>query len=188
MALLHEGPMHPYEIACTMRHRRMEESIKLNYGSLYHTVESLQRDGLIEPAETEREGRRPERTVYALTETGRIRFMDRLSSMIRYPTREYPHFEAGLCFLSQMEPSEANDLLRARAATIEREIENRRAELDRLRQRGLSRLSLIDAEFDQAIRMAELNWIRTLTEDIEAGRIEWRAGIRPCQPDNEEES
>lgn len=34
-------------------------------------VESLQRHGLIVPAETTREGRRPERTVYAPTPTGR---------------------------------------------------------------------------------------------------------------------
>src|SRR5207302_3758862 len=70
MALLHERPMHPYEIACTMRRRHLEESIKLNYGALYHMVDTLQHAGLIASVETERAGRRPERTVYALTAAG----------------------------------------------------------------------------------------------------------------------
>ena len=35
--------MHPYEMATTMRTRGEDESIKLNYGSLYTVVESLAR-------------------------------------------------------------------------------------------------------------------------------------------------
>ncbi len=41
LALLFERPMHPYEMAATMRERHKEESIKLRYGSLYSVVEIL---------------------------------------------------------------------------------------------------------------------------------------------------
>ena len=47
---LYERPMHPYEIATTLRQRNQHESVKLNYGSLYGVVESLKRRGLIKPA------------------------------------------------------------------------------------------------------------------------------------------
>ena len=70
LALLSEKPMHPYEISSTLHERRKEDSIKINYGSLYTVVESLERKGLIEARERIREGRRPERTVYALTPSG----------------------------------------------------------------------------------------------------------------------
>ncbi len=43
LTLLYEKPMHPYEMSATLRHRSKEESIKLNYGSLYAVVESLRR-------------------------------------------------------------------------------------------------------------------------------------------------
>ena len=49
LACLFERPMHPYEMASTMRERHKDESIKLNYGSLYTVTESLQRHRLIEP-------------------------------------------------------------------------------------------------------------------------------------------
>ena len=55
LALLFERPMHPYEMAATMRERHKEESIKLRYGSLYSVVELLQREGLIAPQETSRD-------------------------------------------------------------------------------------------------------------------------------------
>ena len=44
--------------------------IRLNFGTLYHTVDVLERDGWIVPTEREKEGRRPERTIYTLTESG----------------------------------------------------------------------------------------------------------------------
>ena len=70
LSCLAERPMHPYEISTTLRTRGKEKSIRLNYGSLYAVVDSLQKHGLIETKETLREGRRPERTVYDITPAG----------------------------------------------------------------------------------------------------------------------
>jgi DNA-binding PadR family transcriptional regulator len=67
MALLYERPMHPYEMVSLMRERGKHESVRLRYSSLYSVVEALEREGLILPLETVREGRRPERTIYGLT-------------------------------------------------------------------------------------------------------------------------
>ena len=64
LACLTERPMHPYEMAATMRTRGQDASIRLNYGSLYGVVENLLKRGLLEEHEVVREGRRPERTVY----------------------------------------------------------------------------------------------------------------------------
>ena len=49
-----ERPMHPYEVATTLRQRFKERSVKLNYGALYAVVESLRKRALIEPVQTER--------------------------------------------------------------------------------------------------------------------------------------
>ena len=71
LELLNERPMHPYELAATMRARHHDEFIRLNFGSLYHTVDTLERNLWIVPAEREKEGNRPERTIYRLTDSGR---------------------------------------------------------------------------------------------------------------------
>src|SRR5207302_5939501 len=70
LASLTERPMHPYEMAATMRTRGQDQSIRLNYGSLYGVVENLLKRGLVEEQEVVREGRRPERTVYRITAEG----------------------------------------------------------------------------------------------------------------------
>ncbi len=104
LACLEERSMHPYEMATTMRARHKDESIKLNFGSLYTVVEALQRHGLIEAQETEREGRRPERTVYRITEAGSAELFDWLSELISVPGKEYLRFEAGLSLLPVLTP------------------------------------------------------------------------------------
>jgi DNA-binding PadR family transcriptional regulator len=178
MALLHERPMHPYEIACTMRQRHLEESIKLNYGVLYHTVQTLQQAGLITPLETEREGRRPERTVYALTDAGRERFLGSLRDLIRRPAREYRRFEAGLCFLWHLPAEEAVALLRERACALTEELEGYDDLCAALHKRGLGRLALVELEYAQALRRAELAWVERLVDDVVSGALEWRVKPR----------
>ena len=49
LVFLFERPMHPYEMAATLRERHKEESIKLRYGSLYTVIERLASGGLIRP-------------------------------------------------------------------------------------------------------------------------------------------
>jgi DNA-binding PadR family transcriptional regulator len=177
LGLLGEHPRHPYEVVFVMRHRHMDEHIKLNLGTLYHTFEQLQRAGWIEPTETEREGRRPERTVYRLTEEGSRRFRDRLRELIAEPTGEYSSFEAGLSFLHQLSREEAVELLRLRSLALEQRLEAAEQILAWLQSRGLTRLSLIEAEMVNEQQRWQLGWVRRITGEIESGELEWVAGV-----------
>src|SRR5690242_6022515 len=72
LALLYEAPMHPYRMQQLIKERGKDQVINVRQrASLYQTIERLQRDGLIAVQGTTRAERRPERTVYALTDTGR---------------------------------------------------------------------------------------------------------------------
>jgi DNA-binding PadR family transcriptional regulator len=96
MALLYERPMHPYEMVTLMRERGKHESVRLRYSSLYSVVSALEREGLILPKETVREGKRPERTIYEITDTGREEFLTWLRELLREPVKEYTQFAAGV--------------------------------------------------------------------------------------------
>ena len=114
LATLRERPMHPYEMAATMRSQGKERSIKLNYGSLYTVVDNLARHGFVEAMEASREGRRPERTVYRLTDAGRAELEDWLAELLGTPVKEYPQFEAALSLLAPLGPGRVLELLRDR--------------------------------------------------------------------------
>src|SRR5437667_12886892 len=88
LQLLDERPMHPYEMASTMRDRHQDEFIRLNFGTLYHTVDVLERDGWILSVEREKEGRRPERTIYKISDSGREVLQRSRGELLRKPKRE----------------------------------------------------------------------------------------------------
>ena len=186
LACLHERPMHPYEMAGTMRERGKEQSIKLNYGSLYTVVDNLAKHGLIEAVEARREGRRPERTVYRLTDTGRVKLNAWMSELLSTPVKEYPQFEAALSLMPVLHPDHVLDLLRVRVRSLEKQIGEDEVMLDAARKAGLPRLLLIEAEYHLALRETELAWVRNLADDIEAGTLEglngWRQVYETGQP------
>ncbi len=180
LGLLAEQPRHPYDIAYTMQTRHMNEHIKLSLGTLYHVVEQLHRLGWIRPTETEREGRRPERTIYELTDEGRSQLQERVRQLVAEPTREYSAFEAGLTFMHLLPKEEAVTLLRRRAEALGEQIELWDFALERLSKRGLARLALIEVELVQDTRRFQREWARRLADEIESGSLEWRVLQGEC--------
>jgi len=172
LALLYERPMHPYEMVTTMRERGKHESVKLRYSSLYSVVEALERADLLVPRETERAGRRPARPVYAITEAGRLEFLDWLRELVRVPEKEYPRFMAGLSFLAALPPSEALSLLKERIQLLEDRISRVRGGLAQGRALGVPRLFLIEHEYELTLLETEVAWVHALVKEIEAGTIE----------------
>ena len=69
LGLLSEQPCHPYEIQRLLRERHKSYAVGKTR-TLYRAIEELEAAGYIEPLETSREGRRPERTVYRITPEG----------------------------------------------------------------------------------------------------------------------
>jgi DNA-binding PadR family transcriptional regulator len=180
MALLYERPMHPYEMVSTMRERGKHESVRLRYSSLYSVVGALEREGLIAPRETVREGRRPERTIYEITGAGREEFLTWLRELLREPVKEYTQFAAGLSFLAGLLPEEAIALLGERVQLLEQETGEMRSRLDDVvEQYDLPRLFLIESEHELMLREAELEWVRGIVKQMKAGELgslsEWRS-------------
>ncbi len=176
---LAERPMHPYEVATTLRSRAKHESIKLNYGSLYTVVNSLLRLGLIEPVETEREGGRPERTVYRITDPGLLEMTDWLSELISTPVKEYTRFEAGLSLLPALSPADAVWLLTERARHLEAEVGRLRSLHAEAAAKQFPRLFAVEGEYHLALLEADLAYTRRLAQEIEdhtlGGVEQWRA-------------
>lgn len=186
LALLAERPTHPYEMDFLMRTRGFERSIKLNRGSLYTVVETLQRDGLIVPYETQREGRRPERTVYALTAAGRAKFDGWLRALMSTPATEYTRFAAALVFIGHLSPAETITLLEERAGHLDDEIEERRILLMACMERlKVPRLFLLEEEFALTQRQAESRWVRQIIQEIREGTLIWPAYLREPAPAND---
>jgi len=166
LALLAEKPMHPYEMSSTLRERAKEQSIKLNYGSLYSVVDSLVRHKLIDVQETVREGRRPERTVYAITDPGRIELVDWLSDLLAVPVKEYLQFEAALSLMPVLSPDVAVRLMEVRRTRLDAEIAANDGVMAAMADHGMPYLWTIEVDYVQTLRRAEREFVQTTIDRL----------------------
>jgi DNA-binding PadR family transcriptional regulator len=166
LVLLYERPMHPYEMAATLRERRKEDSIKLRYGSLYTVIELLVKAGFIVQKKTSREGNRPERTVYEISKAGEAEMRDWMREILSTPSKEYPQFEAGLSLLPALPPEEATDVLETRMEFLKKDIEQIKAGFQQAKAMGLPALFSIESEYRLAGLETELGFVERLVARI----------------------
>lgn len=174
LRLLADGQMHPYEMQQRIREAGIDHVVKVAHGSLYHAVDRLAGQGLIEPVETSREGRRPERTVYAITETGRDEARSRLREFMTRSAKEYPTFGVALAFVSMLSPAEAVSLLERRTVDLKANLAAHDTVVESLIKQGHPRVDVIEVEYVNSCLRSELDFVRALSEDIKSGRLDWR--------------
>jgi len=182
LCLLREAPMHPYAMQRLIRQRKKDDFLDLKRGSLYNNIERLQRAGLIEPVETTREGRRPERTVYRLTGEGARELNTWLCELVGKPARGSIQFVAALSFLGHLRPKEAIDQLSRRASILKAEIAGLDMALTELVPQ-LGRLLVLEAEYERSMKQAELAWVQSLIDDLRRGDFTWKPQkFNPLKP------
>lgn len=173
LGLLREGPRHPYELRAILRERHVGDVVRLRGGSIYDVIERLERTGHVAAVDTHRRGGRPERTLYALTGAGRDLLDKLVRAYVGTVADEYPVFAAGLAHVAHLGSAEAAALLTARADALERRWRETSAAVEHARDSGLPRLVLLETEYAQTARRAELEWLRGVVRDIESGALAW---------------
>ncbi|MFC3500838.1 PadR family transcriptional regulator [Micromonospora krabiensis] len=185
LSVLTQRPMHPYEMATTLRSWGKDQDMEIKWGSFYTVIRNMERHDLIEAVENIRAGRRPERTVYRITDAGRAELIDWARELVSTPEPEHPRFRAGLSVLAALHPDEATALLRRRLDLLEQGVRAARDTLAEHR-REIPRLFLVESEYDLAIREAEAAWVRALLTELTDGSYpgldDWRAHHERSDP------
>jgi DNA-binding PadR family transcriptional regulator len=173
LAYLVRGPMHPYELSRTLRDNGDGRSIRFNHGSLYMVVQQLAKAGFIAEQETSREGQRPERTVYALTDAGRGELRDWLRELVEEPQHEYPHFVAALSLIAALPPDDVVRLLRRRLDRLAAQRTEIRELVDGALAAEVHPLFLVEEDYRLALLDAESSFVERFIEQITNPRTGW---------------
>lgn len=175
LELLHERPRHPYDMQQAMRIRHTDRLVKLKAGSLYHTVERLERLGLIEVSETERSGRRPERRVYAITEDGRALYRTYVTDMLATVAEEYPEYPLAISLAHAFEGETVRTELQHRRDELLEQIDELDQAHDKLERMELPRRFWLDVDYLRTVKRAELAWTDRLIDELASGALDWPA-------------
>jgi DNA-binding PadR family transcriptional regulator len=172
LSLLAEEPMHPYRMHEMIKERGKDKIANVAArNSVYQTIDRLLRAELIAVRETARDERRPERTVYEITDAGWAALREWTADMLSSPAREFPEFPAALASLMVLSPEEVT-------ARLEKRVADLRASLRADREAAaavpdLPRLFLLDDEYSYAVRDAELTWVEGVLSALRSGELTW---------------
>lgn len=186
LALLMETPMHPYRMQQLITARGMDKVVNVSQrASLYSTIDRLTRDGLIRVAEVERYGSRPERSVYEISDAGRVTARAWLADMLSVPKRAFPEFHAALAHVPVLEPDELAGLLRTRRDAVAVEVAELQEEMAVVAG-FLPRVVLLDAELMVRTRTTELEFVDEVLASLGSGTMTWsRESLAALSPANE---
>ena len=174
LGLLREGDMHPYALLRLMQQRRDDRLVSCSRGTVYHTVARLERAGLAAEVGVDRDGNRPERTTYTLTDAGR-------AAADAWVRAHLPRIDGILEFRIAL--GEAHDLPRAEVAELlgrRREAltdyrDGLRSGLAGAQERGVPLQFLVELDRELHVLDADLTWLDGILARLAEPDFPWGA-------------
>ncbi|MFC5447530.1 PadR family transcriptional regulator [Paenibacillus aestuarii] len=170
LGLLMEANRHPYEIRQIMKERGMHNYMKLQDGSLYYAMDQLKKDGHVEALEVVREAKRPEKTIYQVTESGRKKFQQMLVEQLHEDIKHYHPLYVALPFTVHGDQKKIAQILEnkimAQKIAMQRAKDLYEEHVDIIPRVSLH---MMVGWYQRAF--AELRWLEKLQQDAEEGRL-----------------
>ncbi|THG30215.1 PadR family transcriptional regulator [Naasia lichenicola] len=166
--------MHPYEMYQLLVARAEDRLVKIRPGSLYHAVVRLADRGLLAEVGRDREGNRPERTTYSLTEAGRTALVDWVETRLSVPTNEYPEFPVAVAQMHNLPEGEVVQVLDRRLVALRAELDFHGELIAAHTAIELHEPYWLDTRYQHAMLAAQIHWIEQLLDDLRSGRLVWQ--------------
>jgi DNA-binding PadR family transcriptional regulator len=176
LGLLQERPYHGYNLKRVMRERYMDEWANVAFGSIYFALGQMADEGLIAAQSTEKEGNRPSRTVYRITEAGRQAFLRLLRNCWEDDRVLQDSVRVCVFFIEQLPRAEALGYVRRRVQALADGLEHLKAIAHGLPPEA-PWVGRSIADRDSRLIAEDLEWTQALLADVESERVGWQNGV-----------
>jgi DNA-binding PadR family transcriptional regulator len=170
LGLLRERPLYGYEIKQIIE-EHMSDWTSIAFGSIYFALDKLTQEKFLEKVEVGQAGKRPSRSVYQITDSGREEFLRLLRFGWQQFERDYFPLDVCLFFLDSLPLDEVVSYLQTRKSALQTALEY--VQSHRAEQLALPEVPpLAAAIFDHTLihTQAELNWVADLLMKLERGK------------------
>jgi DNA-binding PadR family transcriptional regulator len=170
LGLLMEGDSHTYEILQKMKERAMHNFIKIQDGSLYYAMDQLNKAGYVEAIEVINDSNRPDRTVYSISEAGKLKFQELLFMQMELPDLFFPPLSIALVFAMHADEDKMAAILQKKIEQCEKSIKKFK-EIYEEHISEVPRVVLHMMYGSYEHMETELKWLKRLHQDAAAHRL-----------------
>src|SRR6185312_6886872 len=157
-----------------MRIRRDDRMVTITNGTLYHTVGRLERAGLVAEVGVDREGNRPERTTYAVTDAGTRAVSEWVRRELVRVDRP-AEFRIALAEAHNLERTEVVDLLRTRREDLAGLCTQHEDGLRGALAKGVPEQYLLELDRERTLLRSDLAWLDHTIDRIIGDALPWGA-------------
>jgi DNA-binding PadR family transcriptional regulator len=157
--LAERGPVHGHQIRRAAELTNAEAWGGITGGALYAELRRLDAEGLIEAVREEQVGRRPARTVYQVTDEGRLELVAQRDAALQVVFGSADPVSVVLLFAARAGAGDLGERLEARRQRVAGQLEAMVAEREQLTAQGVLRPLAVAAFRRGELRLeAELAW------------------------------
>jgi len=167
LGILRERSLHGYELKHIIS-EHMGDWTNIAFGSIYFALSKLREEGLIEATGVYRDGGRPSRTIFSITEKGREEFLRLLREALSRLERQYFDIDLALGFMRALPANEVRKYFFDRAATLKENLsylENHKKQT--MADRKIPREAALIFTHSIAHTRAELAWTMEVLKTLE---------------------
>jgi DNA-binding PadR family transcriptional regulator len=169
LGLLQRQQLYGYEIKHIIEDH-MGDWTNIAFGSIYFALSKLAKDGMIEKVATEKEGNRPSRSVYQITESGKQEFLNLLREAWSDLEQQYFSIDVALSFSQALPLQEIEGYLQQRLLQVESILEHLDSHQgEQMVRQEIPRVANYIFEHSRVHYQAELEWTRDLLEKVKQG-------------------
>jgi DNA-binding PadR family transcriptional regulator len=167
LGLLAQKERHGYDISATAKAWGVADWAGFGLGSLYNALAGLEKSGDIKARRTERKGKYPSRSVFAITRKGRETVGKLLVDASQDARLEDP-IDLVLGFLPFLPAGERKPLLQLRLNLLVDATHDMADNARQLRARGAAPWTVAAADRWVSMGQAQVQWLRGLLDEVEA--------------------
>lgn len=169
LGLLRRKPLYGYEIKHIIE-EHMSDWTSIAFGSIYFALDKLADEKFVQKVEVEKEGKRPSRSVYQITDSGREEFLRLLREGWQQVEQQYFSLDICLFFLESLPIEEVKQYLRMHKSALQEALAHIQTHRDEQMQiPQVPRLAMAIFDHSLAHSKAELEWVTDLLEKMESG-------------------
>jgi len=166
LGLLKHRPLHGYEIKHIIE-ESMGDWTNIQFGSIYFALNKLKKDGFLKIAGKEKQGGRPSRLIYEITENGMLEFKKQLETLWGEYDRQYFSLDIALFFLNELPRDKAVSGIEKRMAFTRKALEHIAGhEETELKRPEVPAVAQAIFSHTRIHMEAELRWLEELKERL----------------------
>lgn len=173
------GPVHGYDVRRELLSWGASEWASVAPGSIYNALKTLVREGMLEVVGTDRQGARPERTMYQVTAEGEKEFQQLLQENLQQSRLPNHPLLAGMAFIPFVPRAVLATTMRDRADKLQKQVAYCRSVVGQILEShgdpsrgGVPHHVAESFRLTAALLEGEAAWARDFAERLERGELD----------------